>query len=263
MHTRATELAEWLRERVHASGAMGIAVGLSGGIDSAVVARLAQLAMKDKVVGVLMPCHSDPRDEADARLVADHFKIATVRVDLAPAYDRLVADLKSAVSRLPGGQAPAATAENVDIKSRVPLANVKPRLRMTSLYYIANSLNYLVAGTGNRSELTIGYFTKYGDGGVDLLPIGNLLKSEVRALARSLDVPDPVIDKAPSAGLWLGQTDEAEMGFTYADLESYLTQGPEAVSPALAMRIERLVRASEHKRSLAPAPEAESRVLER
>jgi NAD+ synthase len=128
---------------------------------------------------------------------------------------------------------------------------------MTSLYFIANSLNYLVAGTGNRSELTIGYFTKYGDGGVDLLPLGNLLKSEVRALARSLDVPASIIDKPPSAGLWLGQTDEAEMGFTYADLENYLTQGPEAVAPALAMRIERLVRASDHKRSLAPAPEAE------
>jgi NAD+ synthase len=264
MHTRATELAEWIRDRVNASGAHGIVVGLSGGIDSAVVLRLSQLAMRDRVVGVLMPCHSDPRDEADARLVAEHFQAATVRVDLAPAYDRLVSDLKAAVSRLPAGHAPAPPTEETDIKARVPLANVKPRLRMSTLYYIANSLNYLVAGTGNRSELTIGYFTKYGDGGVDLLPIGNLLKSDVRALARSLDVPASVIDKAPSAGLWLGQTDEAEMGFTYADLENYLTQGPEAVSPALAMRIERLVRASEHKRALAPAPDVERTVgLER
>lgn len=264
MHTRASELAEWIRDRVNASGARGVAVGLSGGIDSAVVVRLAQLAMQDQVVGVLMPCHSDPRDEADARLVAEHFKVATVRVDLAPSYDRLVADLKSALGRLTVGPAITTSESNpdsIDLKARVPLANIKPRLRMTSLYYIANSLNYLVAGTGNRSELTIGYFTKYGDGGVDLLPLGNLLKSEVRALARSLDIPAPIIDKAPSAGLWLGQTDEAEMGFTYADLESYLTQGPEAVSPALAMRIERLVRASEHKRALAPAPDAERPVL--
>ncbi len=125
---------------------------------------------------------------------------------------------------------------------------------MTTLYYVANSLNYLVAGTGNRSELTIGYFTKYGDGGVDILPIGRLLKSEVQELARELDVPEPIITKAPSAGLWLGQTDEHEMGFTYADLEQYLKHGPDAVAPALAMRIERLVRASEHKRALAPAP---------
>jgi NAD+ synthase len=257
MHSRPTELAEWIRERVHASGARGIAVGLSGGIDSAVVAGLAQLAMREEVLGVLMPCHSDPRDEADARLVAEHFKIASIRVDLAPAYDRLVSDLKSAVGRLPATHTPVPTSDNVDIKSRVPLANVKPRLRMTSLYYLANALNYLVAGTGNRSELTIGYFTKYGDGGVDLLPIGHLLKNEVRALARSLEVPASIIEKPPSAGLWLGQTDEAEMGFTYDDLENYLTRGPEAVSPALAMRIERLVRASEHKRALAPTPEAE------
>ena len=256
MHTRATELAEWLRDRVNASGARGIAVGLSGGVDSAVVVRLAQMAMQDQVVGVLMPCHSDPRDEADAKLVADHFKVTTVRIDLAPAYDRLLADLKAATSRLPANQAPVSTADSVDIKARVPLANVKPRLRMSSLYYIANSLNYLVAGTGNRSELTIGYFTKYGDGGVDLLPIGNLLKSEVRAAAKELGVPDAVIDKPPSAGLWLGQTDEAEMGFSYADLENYLTAGAERVSPALAMRIERLMRTSEHKRTLAPTPGA-------
>jgi NAD+ synthase len=112
----------------------------------------------------------------------------------------------------------------------------------------------MVAGTGNRSELSIGYFTKYGDGGVDLLPIGELLKSDVRALAREFGVPESLIEKAPSAGLWLGQTDEAEMGFTYAELEDYLTKGPQTVSPALAMRIERLIRASEHKRALAPTP---------
>lgn len=259
MHTRPTELADWLRQRVSASGASGIAVGLSGGVDSAVVLRLAQLAVQDQVVGVLMPCHSDPQDETDAKLVADHFNASVIRVDLAPAYDRLAADLKSGISRL--SPSPILTPpESTDIKARVPLANIKPRLRMSSLYYIANVMNYLVAGTGNRSELTIGYFTKYGDGGVDLLPIGHLLKSEVRALARALDVPASIIDKPPSAGLWIGQTDEEEMGFTYADLESYLTNGPEAVSPALAMRIERLVRASEHKRALAPMPEMDRAV---
>ena len=115
--------------------------------------------------------------------------------------------------------------------------------------------NYLVAGTGNRSELTIGYFTKHGDGGVDLLPLGSLLKSEVRALAIELGVPRAIIDKAPSAGLVAGQTDEAEMGFAYGDLERYLIRGPEGVPPALALRIERLIRASEHKRGMAPTPE--------
>jgi NAD+ synthase len=134
----------------------------------------------------------------------------------------------------------------------VARANVKPRLRMTALYYVANSLNYLVAGTGNRSELTIGYFTKHGDGGVDLLPLGSLMKSEVRLLAVDLGVPRAILDKPPSAGLWAGQTDEAEMGFGYADLERYLTRGPEGVAPALALRLERMIRANEHKRAMAP-----------
>jgi len=234
MSTRAAELTEWLRQRVAIAGSNGIVVGLSGGIDSAVVIRLAQIAADGNVVGVIMPCYSDPQDEADARLVAGHFNLPTVRMDLAPSYDRLVADLRTAVESLPGAHGAVAAASTSDPRARLPLANVKPRLRM--------------------AELEIGYFTKYGDGGVDLLPLGRLLKSEVRELARELEVPEPIITKAPSAGLWLGQTDETEMGFTYADLESYLTKGPEAVAPALAMRIERLVRASEHKRALAPMP---------
>lgn len=252
---RAKDIAEWIRERVALAGARGLVVGLSGGIDSAVVAKLCQMAAPGHVVGVLLPCHSDPRDEADARLVADHFGIPAIRVDLAPAYDRLVEDLQGALAQLPEGHAPAAPGQAVDIRARVPLANVKPRMRMATLYFVANSLNYLVVGTGNRSELTIGYFTKHGDGGVDLLPIGTLLKSEVRTLAKQLGVPDAIVEKPPSAGLWLGQTDEDEMGFRYADLEKYLEDGPDTVAPALAMRIERLMRSSEHKRALAPAPD--------
>ncbi|OFW07319.1 MAG: NAD(+) synthase [Acidobacteria bacterium RIFCSPLOWO2_02_FULL_67_36] len=249
------DIAAWMRQQVTVSGARGIVVGLSGGIDSAVVVRLAQMAAPGQVVGVIMPCHSDPQDEADARLVAGHFAVPTVRIDLEAAYDRFVADLRTAAEQLPADLLPPAPAQPADIKARMPLANVKPRLRMATLYFVANTLNYLVAGTGNRSELTIGYFTKYGDGGVDLLPIGKLLKSEVRAMARELDVPERVITKAPSAGLWLGQTDEQEMGFTYADLEHYLMDGPDAVSPALAMRIERLMRTSDHKRTVAPTPD--------
>ena len=141
-----------------------------------------------------------------------------------------------------------------DIKQQMPEANIKPRLRMTSLYFIANSLNYLVAGTGNRCELSIGYFTKYGDGGSDVLPIGNLLKSEVRTFAQQLGVPAPVITKAPSAGLWIGQTDEVEMGFTYDMLEQYLTEGASAVPAHVATRIESLHNGSAHKRKIAPIP---------
>jgi NAD+ synthase len=252
---QAERLAGWMRERAAEAGANGFVVGLSGGIDSAVVARLAQLATPGQVVGVLLPCHSDSQDERDAAAVAKHFSLQTVRVDLEAPYDALTATVKGALDALP--RTIHTERPHDDPRARLPLANVKPRLRMTSLYFIANSLNYLVAGTGNRSELAIGYFTKYGDGGVDVLPLANLVKSEVCALARELRVPDGVINRTPSAGLWLGQTDEGEMGFSYDELERYLRDGAQGVTPALAMKIERLTRASEHKRRLPPSPPAE------
>ena len=181
--------------------------------------------------------------------------MTTARVDLARGYDALIEEAQAAYYALPEQMRAAMPAD--PLRGRVPLANIKPRVRMSTLYYFANALNYLVAGTGNRSELSIGYFTKYGDGGCDLLPIGQLEKSEVRALARELNIPEAIIDRTPTAGLWIGQTDEEEMGFTYKDLERYLEEGPQAVSPALAMRIERLIRAGEHKRQLPPMPGAD------
>ncbi len=244
-----------MRRQLAATGARGFIVGLSGGIDSAVVARLAQLAAPGAVVGAILPCHSDPDDERDAALVASHFSLTTVRVDLAAAYDALVADAQAVLQKLP--ERMRATTPADPLRGRVPEANMKPRLRMTALYFFANTLNYLVAGTGNRSELSIGYFSKYGDGGVDLLPIGHLVKSDVRALARELNVPAVIIERTPGAGLWIGQSDEDEMGFTYADLERYLDDGPQGVSPALAMRIERLTRSGEHKLALPPMPDTD------
>jgi NAD+ synthase len=242
-----------MRRQLAATGARGFIVGLSGGVDSAVVARLAQLAAPGAVVAAILPCHSDPDDERDAALAASHFSLPTVHVDLSAAYDALVTEAQPALQKLP--EAMRATTPADPLRGRVPLANMKPRLRMTTLYFFANSLNYLVAGTGNRSELSIGYFSKYGDGGVDLLPIGRLVKSEVRALARDLNVPAAIIERTPSAGLWIGQTDEDEMGFTYGDLERYLDDGPQGVSPALAMRIERLTRLGEHKLAMPPTPD--------
>jgi NAD+ synthase len=239
---RAEPLAAWMRQQLVAAGARGFVVGLSGGVDSAVVARLAHLAAPQKVVAALMPCHSDPEDEHDAEFVAKHFALATVRIELSEAYDALVPAVQRAVG---------------DERARVPLANIKTRLRMTALYFLANQRQYLVAGAGNRSEIAVGYFTKYGDGGVDLLPLGHLLKSDVRALARELGVPPAIINKPPSAGLWIGQRDEEEMGFTYDDLERYLEEGPQGVSPALAMKIERMIRLSEHKRELPAIPDRE------
>jgi NAD+ synthase len=254
MHLRATDIAGWLRDRVTAAGARGLVVGLSGGIDSAVVGALCQMAMPEHVVGIILPCDGISDDDADARLVAEHLKISSIQIDLAATHELLGAALSMGVAELAPTHPRAPATEASDIRARVPLANIKPRLRMASLYYIANALNYLVAGTGNRCELAIGYYTKYGDGGVDLLPIGNLLKSEVRAVARDLGLPESIIENAPSAGLWPGQTDEEEIGFTYDELERYLTAGPDGVSPALALRIERMMRQTEHKRAMPPTP---------
>jgi NAD+ synthase len=245
---RAKSIVTWLNERLSASGARGFVVGLSGGIDSAVVARLCQMTKSMRTLGVLLPCYSHPQDEQDACLVADAFGIPTVRVELSSTYDSLNEALGGALRGVPKH------VDVPDIKQQMPESNVKPRLRMTALYFFANSLNYLVTGTGNRSEITLGYYTKYGDGGVDLLPIGHLLKSEVRALARELGVPQSIIDKPPTAGLWMGQTDEEEMGFSYEMLERYLNDGPSAVPEAVVRRIEQLRRTSDHKRALPPIP---------
>ncbi len=257
MQADITRITDWLRQRMTASATSGFVVGLSGGLDSAVVLRLCQLASNDHVAGLIMPCGSDPKDEADARLVATHFSAPVVGVDLNAANDALLAQLRSVVEELPENLISGARFGDSAASARVPLANIRPRLRMTSLYFVANLLNYLVAGTGNRSELTLGYFTKYGDGAADVLPIGHLRKSEVRQLAKALNVPQTLTDKVPRAGLWVGQTDEAEMGFKYDDLEAYLTGGPEAVSPALALRLERTIRGTEHKRAMPPTPESD------
>jgi NAD+ synthase len=249
---KAGKIALWMRSQLASAGARGFLIGLSGGIDSAVVARLAQMAAPGAATGVLLPCHSDPQDERDALALASHFALPTMRVDLSATYDVLVAEAQAVLRLLPE---PVRSVTPADpLRGRVPLANIKPRLRMTSLYFIANSINYLVAGTGNRSELVIGYFTKYGDGGADLLPIGHLLKREVREMAKELGVPAGIVARPSGAGLWPGQLDEEEMGFTYAELERYVEEGPQAVSPALAVRIERLTRSSDHKRVMPPIP---------
>jgi NAD+ synthase len=133
MSKRTDAIVEWLRRRLNQSGARGLVFGLSGGIDSAVVARLCQLAAPANVVGVLMPCHSDPRDEADAALVGGRFEIPTMRVDLGPTYDLFIAALREATNALPAERFPEAGRRTEDIKAALPLANVKPRLRMTTL----------------------------------------------------------------------------------------------------------------------------------
>jgi len=135
---------------------------------------------------------------------------------------------------------------------RIAMANLKARLRMVTWYYFANQLRYLVIGSGNRSELAVGYSTKYGDSGVDILPLGNLVKAQVRDLALYLGVPQEIIDKPPSAGLWEGQTDEDDMGFTYNQLDSFLLTGE--TDAAVRQRIESMMARNQHKTQTAPLP---------
>ena len=226
-------IERWLRERAAEAGAVGIAVGLSGGIDSAVVAALARRAFGQDMAALVMPCHSDPSDEADARLVADALDIPCERVDLTAAYDALASELRK-----------------IGVLQGPALFNLKARLRMASLYAVAQARSLLVCGTSNRAEIATGYFTKFGDSAADLLPLADLLKGEVRAVAAHLGVPERIIRKAPTAGFWAGQTDEGEMGLTYDELDRYLATGD--AEPEVRERIEARRRNSEHKRRPVP-----------
>src|SRR5215216_1182179 len=241
----ADEIAGWLRFQMDQVGASRLVLGLSGGIDSAVVCALSTMAAGPaRVIAAIMPIHSRPDDVRDAELVASGFEVVPHVIDLVPAHDALIA-------ALPGDGAAGLEDANVDrarqsMRRQLALANVQPRLRMTSLYYLANRYNGLVVGTGNKTEIAIGYFTKYGDGGVDVLPLGDLDKTAVRGLARELGVPETVISKAPSAGLWEGQTDEAEIGLTYGDLDRALAsfaggEDKESLDPGTMERISALV----------------------
>ena len=235
MEKLAAHLAGWIETTIEGGGGVGAVVGLSGGVDSAVVAALCKRAFPHHSLALVMPCASDPADIDDAHLVAHHFGIASCTVDLTPTFHVLTRELHVSCSELPADD-------------RSATANVKPRLRMAALYAFANHLGYRVVGTGNASELAVGYFTKHGDGGADLLPLGGVTKSVVLELARHVGVPARILGKPPSAGLWPGQTDEDELGFSYAELDAHLAgkRGPHGAE------IERRVVASRHKREPTP-----------
>ncbi len=227
------EIINWVKKQVKGAGAGGIVLGLSGGVDSAVVAALVKEAMgKNKVLALNLPCHSQKQDLADAQLVVRKLGIKTKTMDLSKIYDSLRKVLPAA--------------------GKIAQANLKPRLRMLVLYYFANKLNYLVCGTGNKSELMAGYFTKHGDGATDILPIGGLLKRQVRELAKELEVPNRIIIKAPTAGLWSGQTDEGEMGLTYPELDDVLkrieNRRKQILSKDKINKVKEMIKRSEHKR---------------
>jgi NAD+ synthase len=229
-------MSVWIKEQVKEANKDGVIFGISGGIDSAVVAALSKNAMGDNVMGLIMPCGSHPEDEEIAIEFSEKFNIKTKTLDLSKVCDDFVTMNPEA--------------------SKLAKANLKPRLRMVTLYYFANAMNYLVAGTGNKSELCVGYFTKYGDGGVDILPIGSLLKSEVRELANELGIPKRIIERAPSAGLWEGQTDETELGITYEQLDKIIVaiekNDPKGIEPDILKKVQDMITSSRHKRSGIP-----------
>ena len=221
----------FIKDLLQKSGAKGVIFGNSGGKDCALVGILCRMATEN-VLGVIMPCESRrnyEEDRRDGEEVAKKFGLQSCVVDIG--------DIKSAFRGALAG-------ENL---GGLVGANINPRIRMTVLYAMAQARGYLVAGTGNRSERYMGYYTKWGDGACDFNPISDLTVQEVYAYLEALDAPRAVIEKAPSAALYEGQTDEQEMGVTYRAIDTYLLGGE--IDPKDKEIIDRYHARSEHKRT--------------
>ena len=223
-------ITKWIKEYVEKSTAKGVVIGNSGGKDSATVIALAAKALGNKkVVTVAMPCNSIQTDIEDAKLVANTFNVEMIEVDLSKTYEVLENEINKSIA----------------IKNNETKVNIKPRLRMTTLYAIAQELGYLVIGTGNKCEATVGYTTKWGDNACDFNPIGEFTVEEVLQIAKFLNVPEKIVNKAPNDGLG-GLTDEQKLGVTYAQVSEYIETGTTDKN-ALEI-IKKKEKASEHKR---------------
>ncbi|UUD37122.1 NAD+ synthetase [Mycoplasmopsis californica] len=228
-------LVNWMQEKVQSSNSKGVVIGISGGIDSALTLALAKLAFKNNIKAISMPINSLNKTHGnDINLLSKKFNISIENIDLSLEYNNLLLNLK--------------------LTNNAAKINIMPRLRMMILYAIAQENNYLVCGTDNYDEWYTGYFTKHGDGAADMFPLGNLLKSEVRLLAKYLEVPDSIINKKPSADLWNSQTDEEEMQISYKKLDLYLMDEKTNLSENEINRIKYLHNISEHKRQMAHRP---------
>ena len=224
------ERVSFIRHILAQSGAKGLVFGSSGGKDSALVGILCKLACEN-TLGVILPCESKrnfEEDKNDALSLAAAFQIEHITIDLTDSK----AQLKKVLSK------------DFELNDQADI-NIAPRLRMTALYAIAASKNYLVAGTGNLSESYMGYFTKWGDGACDFNPISDLTAGEVFQFLKHLSAPEVFYEKSPSAGLFEGQTDESEMGVSYAEIDEYLLQGKIGENFA---KIDKAHRITQHKR---------------
>ncbi len=246
-------ISNFIKNKKDESKTEGLVIGLSGGLDSSTAAYISVKAVdKDKILGLIMPSQTTtPEDFEDAVTVA---KCLEIEYEVIP-IDNLIKPFVDLCIH-----------STTEYYSQVANANLKARIRMMILYYHANSMNRLVVGTGNLSELLIGYFTKYGDGGVDMLPLGDLYKTDVKKIAHYLQLPKEIMIKAPTAGLWLGQTDEEELGIKYHLLDEilYLVNSEklkyEVVAEKLeipkeeVLRIKNMMKSAEHKITSPPIP---------
>jgi NAD+ synthase len=236
------DIQNWIGNYVKRAKADNVVVGLSGGIDSAVTAALCTNALgKEKMIGLGLPCGSISQDLKDSKLIAKHLEIGFKVLDLTSVYNSFLECVNYKKGRV-----------------KLAIANLKPRLRMMTLYFIGQSNgNCLVVGTSNRAELAIGYFTKYGDGAADFEPIASLYKQEVRKIAGILNIPEKIITKAPSAGLWPGQTDEGEIGLSYDVIDEILYRLDydldfKGLKEEDIIRVREMMSAAEHKLNMPP-----------
>ncbi|WP_459191204.1 NAD+ synthase [Halosimplex sp. J119] len=257
LETVREEAVAFIKDTVTQAGARGVVVGLSGGIDSTLTANLAVQALgSERVLGLGLPAHTDEDNAQEAQTMAEGLGIEFREVDLRPLLDMFEDHVAAAVA--PSG-------------GRREIGNVAARLRMCALYYAANARSSLVCGTANRSELLLGYFTKYGDGGADLFPLGDLYKTEVQALAQHVGVPRRIIAKEPTADLWAGQTDAEDLGARYSDIDPvlrHIVDRSERVEDAVealdvdretAETVARMYVDSLHKRAVPPTPGIDGR----
>ena len=231
-------ITNFIKEYFKNNNLKGVVLGISGGKDSAVVAALFARAIgSENVLGVTLPCHSEKTDKSDAQLVADKYGFELINLDLTPVYDSFINE----VNKL--GNYSEEELKNSNI-------NIKPRLRMSSVYYLAALYSaikggtYVVAGTSNKCELYVGYFTKGGDSTYDIGVLNNYTVSEVIKIGEYLEVPDPVIHKVPSDGL-SGQSDEDKLGVKYNDIASVIDG--EEVDSEVKEKVLSLHRSANHK----------------
>jgi NAD+ synthase len=239
----AHEIAAWIKKKVEQAYRKGVVLGMSGGLDCSVTARLCQLAGVD-VHLVLMPYGDDMQNTNSndhSMELIEKFNFLYHVFDIKPAVDALTIPEDA-------GRDVAYHGSNMEyrVSNELSRANIRPRVRMIYLYQLAQLGNRFVIGTGNLAERTVGYFTKWGDGACDLNPLAMLVKQEVYTLARYLGVPDCIINKKPSAGLWDGQTDEDELGMTYEQIDAYIFNGTSG-NPETDRKIEERIAMSEHK----------------